>query len=233
MRTRLVATYSFKGRTALMINSISSNVLAKEYDDQSQELKQYEGKFRLMTLTKYYPHKNLERIVEAFCRYRSDLLDVVVFLTISKKHGSGAKRLIQRIKDEGLTSNLICVGEIAQRDLARWFQYCDAMLFPTLLESFSSTYVEAMHFGLPIITSDIDFAHAVCDNAAIYCDPWCHQSIKNAILELKKNPELRGDLTEKGYSRLREINQSWDSIVSNALQEIEELFCADKQYRHQ
>jgi glycosyltransferase involved in cell wall biosynthesis len=97
------------------------------------------------------------------------------------------------------------------------------MLFPTLLESFSGTYIEAMHFGLPIITSDLDFAHTVCGDAAIYCDPLSIKSIRDAILRLKKSPVLCDELVEKGYKRLKKIGQSWDDIVTTALHEIEAL----------
>lgn len=34
---------------------------------------------------------------------------------------------------------------------------------PTVLEVFSATYPEAM--ALPIVTSDLDFARDICDNA--------------------------------------------------------------------
>ena len=38
---------------------------------------------------------------------------------------------------------------------------------PSLLESYSGAYVEAMSFGVPIVTSDRDFAREVCDGRLV------------------------------------------------------------------
>ena len=51
------------------------------------------------------------------------------------------------------------------------------MILPTLLESFSATYIEAMFHGKTILTSDLDFARDVCGEAAFYFDPLNPQSI--------------------------------------------------------
>lgn len=99
----------------------------------------------------------------------------------------------------------------------------DALLMPSLLESFSGTYLEAMHFGLPILTSDLDFAREVCHDAALYFDPWDTASIRDAILRVKNESELAHNLCEKGNSRLVGMQKSWDEIVRNILQELLKL----------
>ncbi|XPS85070.1 putative glycosyl transferase, family I [Desulfosarcina variabilis str. Montpellier] len=226
MRKRMIKNYAYTGRTSLMPNAISIKTLSHHDLVRPDEMTSHEGKFRLLTLTKYYPHKNLERIVETFSRHRQQLRDVVVFMPISADQGRGAAKLIQRIADERLTSNVICTGAIPQEDLASWFQHCDGMLFPTLLESFSGTYVESMHFGLPIITSDLDFAHDVCGDAAYYCNPWQVKGIRDAILTLKNSKSLRQELVQKGRRRLQGIDRPWDDIVASALADIEALAVA-------
>jgi hypothetical protein len=49
-------------------------------------------------------------------------------------------------------------------DVPKWYKATQALLLPTLLESFSGTYIEAMHFERPIFTSNLDFAKEVCEN---------------------------------------------------------------------
>jgi len=97
------------------------------------------------------------------------------------------------------------------------------MFLPTFLESFSGTYLEAMHFGLPILTSDLDFAHAVCGDAAIYFDPWNAASIKDAILKLRNNPELSQELVAKGKTRLQTNFRSWDEIATDVVCLLEQM----------
>ena len=93
-------------------------------------------------------------------------------------------------------------GFSRQEKLSDCFYNCVGLLFPTLLESFSGTHIEAMHFGLPILTSDLDFAHYVCGKAALYFDPWAPQDIAEKILLLKNNPDIRDQLVKAGTARI-------------------------------
>lgn len=118
------------------------------------------------------------------------------------------------IKSRGLEDSIINVGPLSQQDLGAFYKHCDALVMPTRLESFSGTYLEAMHFGMPILTSDLDFAHEVCGDAALYFNPWNAESIRDAILTLKSRPELKQDLVAKGQARLRAgFKTTWDGVA--------------------
>ena len=97
---------------------------------------------------------------------------------------------------------------------------------PTLLESFSGSYIEAMHYGVPILTSDLDFAHDVCGESAIYFDPWNVETIKNAILELINNPEQARKLISAGKTQLESKFQSWDDIAESLMKNLREITVA-------
>jgi glycosyltransferase involved in cell wall biosynthesis len=89
-----------------------------------------------------------------------------------------------------------------------------------LLESFSGTYLEAMHFERPILTSDLDFAHDICGDAAEFFDPWQPASIKDAIVRLREDEASRKDLVAQGQVRLRQTFHSWGEVVSKALADL-------------
>ena len=97
---------------------------------------------------------------------------------------------------------VINAGPVPQSHLASYFAASQALLLPTLLESFSGSYVEAMHFGVPILTSDMDFAREVCGEAALYFDPHVPKSICQAICTLRDNVEKREELAAKGAQRV-------------------------------
>ncbi len=54
-----------------------------------------------------------------------------------------------------------------QKELAGYFCNSNALLLPALLESFSATYLEAMYFGLPILTSNLDFVIGCFQNRSV------------------------------------------------------------------
>jgi len=115
------------------------------------------------------------------------------------------------------------IGPIHQESLGAYFRNMDALIMPTLLESFSGSYLEAMHFGLPILTSDLDFAHEVCGESVIYFDPWNVETIKDAILKLKSNPKLAQDLIVGGKMQLQSKFQSWGDITKCLLKNLHEI----------
>ena len=91
---------------------------------------------------------------------------------------------------------------------------------PTLLESFSGTYVEAMYHGKPILTSEIDFARDICGDAAIYFDPLDANSLLNTISSLHENQALRNAKVETGHKRLDGF-MSWPNVFDKLIGIIE------------
>lgn len=182
-----------------------------------EELRPLRNRFVLLCMARYYPHKNLEIIVETFSQYRDLLRGVVCVLPIEKGQGDGASALIKRIHAERLEDLITCVGVIPQKRLGEFYLAADVMILPTLLESFSGTYLEAMQLDRPILTSERDFAREVCGDAAFYIDPLSPSSIKAGILELKNNSALREELVSKGRKRLQEHLQAWPEILRNVL----------------
>jgi glycosyltransferase involved in cell wall biosynthesis len=188
-----------------------------------EPLSSLNGKFKLFVLTRYYPHKNLEVIPRLFERHRADLHDVVVIMTIAPDQHPNVGRLLRDINRHGLENNIISVGSLKEHQLAAYYRHSDALLLPTLLESFSGTYLEAMHFDRPILTSDADFAHEVCSDAAVYFDPRDPDDICAAILRLKNDRDLYARLVNAGQERRAAQPMGWDDVARCVISELEHL----------
>ena len=216
--------YGFSGRISVCGTSVSPSLLHSSTAAQKPKaLASYNDRFKLLYITRYYPHKNIEGIVDLFHRYREELADVVVFLTIAPDQHPNAARILRRISKLGLRNHIVNLGLISHEHVGDYYRHSNALLMPTLLETFGIPYLEAMATDLPIMTSDLDFAHEVCGNAALYFDPWNAGTVKDAILQLKNDQELQGDLVEKGKTRLQKTFRSWDEIAGGVLGELELL----------
>ncbi len=220
---RFRATYSYSGRTAIMPNAVSKLSLTGDARQSPEVFDRLRGKYVLFCLTKYYAHKNLEALADVFVQHGDVLRDVSILLTIEAGQHPRAGRLIARLEEPRLRESLINVGPIDQSELAGYYGRCDGLILPTLLESFSGTYLEAMQFKKPILTSDRDFARDVCGPAALYFDPCNPASIRDAILALKNSPETRDRLVLEGTRRMQSFFRDWDSIVADAVRELENL----------
>jgi glycosyltransferase involved in cell wall biosynthesis len=164
--------------------------------------------FKLLCLSQYYSHKNLEVLIDVAELIRERSIDLKIILTIEAAQGPGASCLIEAIADRNLGSIIVNVGPVPMRHVPSLYQQTDALLLPTLLESFSGTYVEAMFHGKPIFTSGYEFAVDVCQDAAFYFDPLNAHDILRVILQAIENPEATAHKIATGRKRL-DILPDW------------------------
>jgi len=154
---------------------------------------------RLLTLSSYYPHKNLEVINDVVLKILdSHVTDFRFVLTIpdqifESKFSEKAKNYIHN------------VGPIPIEECPSLYKEVDFMFLPTFLECFSASYAEAMVMGKPILTSDLGFAHTVCEDAAVYFDPLDADDIAQKILDLSFNNEKRFKLIEEGKKKAKKL----------------------------
>lgn len=132
-----------------------------------------------------YPHKNHEVLVP-LCRelVRRGVSDRIHFyITVDARTDRRAQRILAGVQRYGgsMVTNL---GPLAKEDVERWFDRTDALFLPTLLESFSLTYLEAAARGRPVVTSDRDFARHACGDAGYYADPENPRDIADRLREL-------------------------------------------------
>jgi glycosyltransferase involved in cell wall biosynthesis len=225
MQERLRTIFGYKGRSMVTSKVVSAFSASNSAEGKlPSPIAHAADKYKLFYLARYYPHKGLEVMVEMMDRYREELSDTVAVITIAAEQHKNAARLLDAIRKRGLEDYIINVGPLKQDQLAEYYGSCDCLVMPTRLESFSGTYLESMHFGLPILTSNLDFAREVCGDAALYFDPWDAESIKDAIIGLKNDPELRRTLVERGRIHLsQKFGRTWEDIARETKKGLESL----------
>ena len=182
-----------------------------------------QGWFTMFFLARYYAYKNPEILLRLFRRHRDRLHNVRCVITITAEQHARAPRFLANVKKYGLQDHIVNAGLLKQEELAEYFCNSDALFFPTPLESFSGTYLEAMHFRCPIITSDIDFARYICGEAALYFDFWDIDDIADKICVLRDDLQLRKKLILAGNTRLSGFFCEWDEIVGKTITRLERL----------
>jgi glycosyltransferase involved in cell wall biosynthesis len=223
MADRVRALYGYSGRIIIVPNRVSRFVLGKSKADASLRAQLDllpDGKHLLLCLAAYYTHKNLEVLIDLFSQYPIQLKDYAAIITIAPESSPGARKLLLEIEKRGVGTSIINIGPVKQEHLSSVYEKSYALIMPTLLESFSGAYLEAMHYGLPIITSKFDFSESVCGNAAEYFNPWDLKSIVDAITALQYR---RNELIQEAHARFAAIVDDWETTGSRLKSEIEEL----------
>lgn len=158
--------------------------------------KKGENEFRLISLTAYYPHKNLvilNKLIPSLIE--REMSNIKFILTIDGD-------IFDTVFSDIAKSQIINIGPVPIAYCPQLYTECDAMFLPSLLECFSANYPEAMKMNKPILTSDLSFAREVCKDAALYFDPMNIVDIANKIELMVSDINLRKELINKGKEQL-------------------------------
>jgi glycosyltransferase involved in cell wall biosynthesis len=157
------------------------------------------------------PHKNIERLIDAFGRARPDGPDglklVIVGDEVSKY--PTLRRMVHRQK---LDKHVRFLGFQPQETLASFYRLAGVFVFPSLYEGFGLPPLEAMACGTPVVTSNISSLPEVAGDAALLVDPYSVDEIAEGIRRALGDDALRQQLIVKGQARAREF--SWAESVS-------------------
>jgi len=155
------------------------------------------NEYRFLSLASFDIHKNLT------------ILNELIPILNRKKMGKDIKFIltIDQAKYEKHFSTeakarIINLGRIEVKDCPQIYAECDALFLPTLIESFSANYPEAMKMEIPVLTSGYSFAKSICEDAALYFDPLDAEDIADKMMMILNIENLSKELVEKGKKRL-------------------------------
>jgi len=180
------------------------------------------GHHFLLCLSQYYTHKNLEILLPLAEEIKKQNAPFKILLNLDPSQHRKVKELLSQIKSNTLDQILINLGPIPQASLYNVYQQADAFILPTLLESFGIIYREAMISGIPIFTSDLDFAHEACKEAAFYFDPLDHHSIYKTITEAFQNNLQLKEKIALGKEQTKQF-LSWNEITQQYIEILQKL----------
>ena len=156
------------------------------------------------------PHKNLERLIEAFHTLRRGELEHVKLLIIGDEISKYAtlRRSVHRYQ---LHKHVRFFGFVPDATLAILYRLARVFVFPSLYEGFGLPPLEAMASGTPVVTSNVSALPEVVGDAAMLIDPYQPEAIAGAIRRVLTDDRLREDMRERGLARARQF--SWDRSV--------------------
>ena len=150
------------------------------------------------------PRKNLKNLLIAYSILPKEITQEVKLL-IAGFHGwknEEIMSLLLKLKDK-----VLYLGYISDEELSILYNLAVAFIYPSFYEGFGLPNIEAMACGCPVITSDIPVMREICGDAAYFVNPYEIESIKDGIMKVIENKNLRNELIQKGFQRIK--NFSW------------------------
>lgn len=191
------------------------NVLPQVFADAKVELCSDPEWVDIISVAAPVPHKNLDIIpgVLKCLKVRHGVDNVRFHLTIPEDNPL-YKRIADECEVQGMQDRIVNHGRCSQQQLCEIYNHVDLCFLPTLLETFSASSLEAMHFGLPIVASDFSFNKEVIGDAGLYYKPMCAEDAAWKISSIINDEDVRGALTDNMKGRIQLYNDYRSHFMS-------------------
>ena len=164
----------------------------------------------VLTVSAKRPHKNLERLFEAFARVDTDAVLVV------PGYETPFERELRRRAAALAASRVRFTGWVDDASLEALYRAAVCLVFPSLAEGFGLPVLEALARGVPVACSNTSSIPEIAGEAALYFDPVDTAAIARAMERLLGDESLRERLS--GAGRLRAGRFSWQATAERTVE---------------
>ncbi|MBE2213413.1 MAG: glycosyltransferase [Opitutaceae bacterium] len=148
-----------------------------------------------------WPHKNHERLIEAYARYREG--SAAPWHLRLSGHFAEPDRIHRAIAERGLADCVHILGHLPGAEFSRVFAAAGGLVFPSRYEGFGIPVLEAFRLGVPVICSRAASLPEVGGDACGYFDPDATEALVEAMHRLAMDTAWRTTLVAAGRARAR------------------------------
>ena len=210
----------------VIYNGVGKEFVKKDKEDVKYLYNKYnidENKKILMYVGNLKPHKNLERLIEAYSKI--DCLKDTNLLLVGKAFAN-YNILEEKEKSLNIDKEVIHTGIVTQEELVDLYNLTDLFIFPSLYEGFGIPVLEALACGTQVICSNTSSIPEVGGDVVDYFDPYNVDEIKNLIEQKLKNKNnndtydewLKKFNWEEISKKTKEIFKEWGISDANKIQ---------------
>ena len=194
---------------------IPTQLFAKKYDVSRDD-------FIILTLSRLSSserYKGYDKIISALAKSRHEK---VKYIIAGKSNAEEKKYLQNLIKEKGLEDVVSMPGFIPEVDIPYLFKLADLYAMPSTKEGFGIVFIEAMHFGLPVLAGNADGSVDALMNGRLgtLVNPHDQQEIEQKLNDIinhttKNKPDfnlLQSEFSFETYSA--KLSKILDNLLS-------------------
>ncbi len=179
------------------------------------------GKRNLLYVGSIISRKNTELIIKTFVDLKKNIKNSDLQLVLV---GKGDERYTQKCKElipDAITEDVVWCPFIKNAQLQYIYKAAYAFLLPSVQEIFGMVLLEAMYFGIPVVSSHSAGAGTLIRNNenGLIVEKFNTNAWKDAIQKLLENKEYAQKLGSAAKETIQK-NYMWDSIADKMLEHI-------------
>ena len=157
-----------------------------------------------------HPRKNICGLLRAFDAYRTST-EKVTKLLITGDTMFKTEDIEKTYEGMRHRNDVIFTGRLPNEELHQVLGAAMALTFVPFFEGFGVPVIEGMSAGIPVICSNTTSLPEVGGHAVLYADPFAVAQIKDAMIRIANEHELRDILIEKGRKQQQKF--TWDKTA--------------------
>jgi len=212
--------YSKSEIVSLGINEELVHVLSPGLDREKFQLPQepelFESKEskKILCVGNYVPRKGIVYLIEAFAQIERQ--DFTLHLVGNRKNNSSYyNQLNNAVNKLKLTDCVVFHDGADQDNIKQLYASSDIFVLPSFQETFGIVFLEAMHYGLPIITTNVTAMPELVEDGknGFLVPPGDSQALAKAISKLIVNPDLIEKMGAAGRKKVA-TSYYWEQTCS-------------------
>lgn len=215
----IITPSSFVKNDVVGFTSVNADKITVTYEaadkinEQPQQVNGLAGIKFIMYVGRPTPHKNLEKLVEAFTELTKTNGDL--WLALAGKKDANYLRIEDKVNKTGV-KNVIFTDFVNEGELRWMYENCATYVFPSLSEGFGLPGLEAMAHGAPVVSSSATCLPEIYGEAAHYFDPTDVKDMATKINEVLSDETLRKKLTATGKKQVNKY--SWEKMAAETIE---------------
>lgn len=186
------------------------------FPDQLKIKSPQKGKLQLLWVGRFMPRKGVLLVLEVMQQLKSY---PGITLTVVG-HGEMQQEIEDCIKEYSLEDTVRLTGKVPYGEMRSYYDSHDVFFFTSLRDSNGVQVIEAMAFGMPVITLNLHGQGIiVSDETGIRCSPQSPTiavaELKEAVLELYNNPAKVSSMSAKAAEYAS--RQKWPEKVNDTV----------------
>ena len=173
-----------------------------------------QGKLQLLWVGRFMPRKGVLLILEVMEKLKA--LKGITLTIVG--YGEMEEAIVEKIAEYGLEETVTMAGRISFEGVRQYYESHDAFIFTSLRDSNPAQLLEAMSFGMPIITLNLHGqAMLVSNETGILCSAVTPEEtvfeLKEAVMDLYTNQQKITAMSSAAYNFA--LKQTWPAKIDN------------------
>jgi len=204
-KTKQIVTVSHHTKTLLKKYYNIENVKVIYNGIQIPPHHNYKKENYILYVGRNSPTKNIDRLIKSFINLKQN------------QKFKEYKLYLVGVDENYTRDDIISLGYVEDEKLDILYKKAKIFFFPSLYEGFGYPVIEAMARNTAVITSKNSSLYEICQDSALYIDPYDINDMTNKLEYLLLNDEVRTDLQKRGQKNVLRFD------INNTLKEYDKL----------